>query len=213
MKHRKLERARHFLDKGLIEPLVWGRTHCSGDPTIGKFTYATLDCGSDKVECVSADAIPHSTLAKFTLNGDQSLHFYDIRLVDEYNLPMLIVAKGGTRGGCSTTKCLIDLNSACLKELSVFRANGSWAMASRARAPARRLVIQSTVAARHIICRILATPQPTHCTSSTHAHATTTMSTMTRPVRSHVPPRTTSSSSTHCLTRVLENCSSGPRVS
>lgn len=103
---------------------VWGRTHCSGDPTTGKFTCATADCGSGKVECAGAGAIPPATLAEFTLNGDQGLDFYDVSLVDGYNLPMLIVAKGGTRGGCSATGCLIDLNGACPRELSVFRANG-----------------------------------------------------------------------------------------
>ncbi|KAL2460054.1 Pathogenesis-related thaumatin superfamily protein [Abeliophyllum distichum] len=104
---------------------VWGRTHCSGDPTTGKFTCATADCGSGKVECAGAGAIPPATLAEFTLNGDQGLDFYDVSLVDGYNLPMLIVAKGGTRGGCSATGCLIDLNGACPKELSVFHENGS----------------------------------------------------------------------------------------
>ncbi|KAL2524431.1 Pathogenesis-related thaumatin superfamily protein [Abeliophyllum distichum] len=80
-----------------------------------------------KVECAGASTIPHATLAEFTLNGDQSLHFYVVSLVDGYNLPMLIVAEGGTRGGCSATGCLIDLNGACPKVLSMFRLNGSWA--------------------------------------------------------------------------------------
>ncbi|KAL3643690.1 hypothetical protein CASFOL_014505 [Castilleja foliolosa] len=48
------------------------------------------------------------------------------RQIDGYNLPMLIVARGGTRGGCSSTGCLVDLNGACPRELSVVaRGNGS----------------------------------------------------------------------------------------
>ncbi|KAL2329075.1 hypothetical protein Fmac_022502 [Flemingia macrophylla] len=38
---------------------------------------------------------------------------------------MLIVAKGGKRGGCSATGCLVDLNGGCPAELRVARGNGS----------------------------------------------------------------------------------------
>lgn len=97
---------------------VWGRTLCSNEPSTGKFTCVTGDCGSGKVECAGAGAIPPASLAEFTLNGDQGLDFYDVSLVDGYNLPMLIVAKGGT-GGCSATGCLVDLNGACPRDLRV----------------------------------------------------------------------------------------------
>ncbi|XP_051138018.1 thaumatin-like protein 1b [Andrographis paniculata] len=104
---------------------VWARTHCSTDPSTGKFSCATADCGSGRVECAGAGAIPPATLAEFTLNGDQGLDFYDVSLVDGYNLPMLIIARGGTSGGCSSTGCLVDLNGACPRELTVARGNGS----------------------------------------------------------------------------------------
>lgn len=104
---------------------VWGRTLCSNDPFTGRFTCVTGDCGSGKVECAGAGAIPPASLAEFTLNGDQGLDFYDVSLVDGYNLPMLIVAKGGTRGGCSATGCLVDLNGACPRDLRVASGNGS----------------------------------------------------------------------------------------
>ncbi|KAL3621367.1 hypothetical protein CASFOL_036279 [Castilleja foliolosa] len=104
---------------------LWARTHCSTDSS-GRFTCATADCGSGRIECAGAGAIPPASLAEFTLNGDQGLDFYDVSLVDGYNLPMLIVARGGTRGGCSSTGCLVDLNGACPRELSVVaRGNGS----------------------------------------------------------------------------------------
>lgn len=104
---------------------IWARTHCSNDPSTGKFTCGTADCGSGKLQCAGSGAIPPATLAEFTLNGDQGLDFYDVSLVDGYNLPMLIVARGGTRGGCSSTGCLVDLNGACPRELTVARGNGS----------------------------------------------------------------------------------------
>lgn len=70
--------------------------------------------------------MPPATLVEFTLNGDQGLDFYDVSLVDGYNLPMLVAAKGGKRGGCSATGCLVDLNGACPSELRVTAGgNGS----------------------------------------------------------------------------------------
>lgn len=105
---------------------MWGRTLCAEDDS-GKFSCATADCGSGKVECDGGNAEPPATLAEFTLNGDQGLDFYDVSLVDGYNLPMLVVARGGHGGDCSATGCLVDLNGACPKELRVVASatNGS----------------------------------------------------------------------------------------
>ncbi|CAK9315332.1 unnamed protein product [Citrullus colocynthis] len=102
---------------------LWGRTLCGLDSD-GKFSCLTGDCGSGKVECIGGGAKPPATLAEFTLNGADGLDFYDVSLVDGYNLPMLIVAKGGTRGGCAATGCLVDLNGACPSELRVARGGG-----------------------------------------------------------------------------------------
>ncbi|KAJ8452993.1 hypothetical protein Cgig2_014756 [Carnegiea gigantea] len=106
---------------------IWARTLCSVDPTARKFSCLTGDCGSGKVECAGTGAIPPATLAEFTLNGAGGLDFYDVSLVDGYNLPVLVVARGGHGGDCSPTGCLIDLNVACPRELSVAaeRGNGS----------------------------------------------------------------------------------------
>lgn len=43
--------------------------------------------GAGKVECSGAGAKPPATLAEFTLNGTGGLDFYDVSLVDGYNLP------------------------------------------------------------------------------------------------------------------------------
>lgn len=104
---------------------IWARTLCGIDSN-GKFSCLTADCGSGKVECAGG-AKPPATLAEFTLNGADGLDFYDVSLVDGYNLPMLIVAKGGRgqRGGCSATGCLVDLNEACPADLRVARGNGT----------------------------------------------------------------------------------------
>ncbi|KAI7995111.1 Thaumatin-like protein 1 [Camellia lanceoleosa] len=44
--------------------------------------------------------------------------FYDVSIVDGYNLP-LIVAPQGVFGVCNATGCVSDLNTGCPKELQV----------------------------------------------------------------------------------------------
>ncbi|KAJ6346172.1 hypothetical protein OIU78_008743 [Salix suchowensis] len=97
---------------------------CAPDDSTGKFSCVTGDCGSGKVECLGSGAQPPATLAEFTLNGADGLDFYDVSLVDGYNLPMLVIPKKVTRGGCGATGCLIDLNGACPKELKLSAAAG-----------------------------------------------------------------------------------------
>ncbi|MQL95572.1 hypothetical protein Taro_028241 [Colocasia esculenta] len=105
----------------------WGRTHCSTDSATGKFTCGTADCGSGTVECSGSGAAPPATLAEFTLDGSGGLDFYDVSLVDGYNLPMLVVPQGaptGAGGNCTTTGCLVDLNGVCPSELKVTAVGG-----------------------------------------------------------------------------------------
>lgn len=98
---------------------LWGRTLCTQDST-GKFSCATGDCGSSTLECAGGGAAPPATLAEFTLNGAGGLDFYDVSLVDGYNLPMTVEPQGGTGGGnCTSTGCVVDLNAACPTELKV----------------------------------------------------------------------------------------------
>ncbi|CAK9148293.1 unnamed protein product [Ilex paraguariensis] len=103
---------------------LWGRTQCSEDST-GKFTCVTGDCGSGKVDCAGAGAAPPATLAEFTLDGSGGMDFYDVSLVDGYNLPMLVVPQGGTGVNCRATGCVVDLNGACPSELKVTSNDGA----------------------------------------------------------------------------------------
>ncbi|XP_074294510.1 thaumatin-like protein 1 [Silene latifolia] len=93
----------------------WGRTGCTFDSS-GAGSCSTGDCGSGQVECNGAGAAPPATLAEFTLNGSGGQDFYDVSLVDGYNLPMIVESSGGS-GGCQTTGCLVDLNRRCPTEL------------------------------------------------------------------------------------------------
>ncbi|KAJ4847326.1 hypothetical protein Tsubulata_037255 [Turnera subulata] len=94
----------------------WGRTGCNFDDS-GRGSCATADCGSGEVECNGSGAAPPATLAEFTL-GSGSQDFYDVSLVDGYNLPMMVDVSGGS-GDCGSTGCITDLNLKCPSELRV----------------------------------------------------------------------------------------------
>ncbi|XP_057769271.1 thaumatin-like protein 1 [Salvia miltiorrhiza] len=97
----------------------WGRTGCSFSNS-GPASCQTGDCGSGEAECNGSGAAPPATLAEFTLGGGGGggLDFYDVSLVDGYNLPMIVEASGGT-GMCASTGCVTDLNRVCPTELRV----------------------------------------------------------------------------------------------
>ncbi|KAL3525261.1 hypothetical protein ACH5RR_013633 [Cinchona calisaya] len=94
----------------------WGRTGCKFDGS-GQVSCSTGDCGSGKMECDGTGATPPVTLAEFTL-GSGSLDFYDVSLVDGYNLPMMVEVRGGS-GSCASTGCTEDLNQKCPNELKI----------------------------------------------------------------------------------------------
>lgn len=67
----------------------WARSGCDFSPKSGGGgpSCATGDCGTNSPECHGAGATPPATLAEFTLDGDGGKDFYDVSLVDGYNLP------------------------------------------------------------------------------------------------------------------------------
>ncbi|THU73455.1 hypothetical protein C4D60_Mb04t23030 [Musa balbisiana] len=94
----------------------WARTGCSASAVGGgAWSCATGDCGSGQVECNGAGAAPPATLAEFTLAPSSAgRDFYDVSLVDGYNLPMVVEASAGA---CAATGCVVDLNRMCPAEL------------------------------------------------------------------------------------------------
>ncbi|RLM81032.1 thaumatin-like protein 1b [Panicum miliaceum] len=92
---------------------LWGRTLCSTDASTGKFSCVTGDCGSGKPDCAGGGATPPATLAEFTMDGSGGMDFYDVSLVDGYNLPVLVAPRGAAAGGnCAPTGCMVDLRIA-----------------------------------------------------------------------------------------------------
>ncbi|KAG6489491.1 hypothetical protein ZIOFF_050762 [Zingiber officinale] len=93
---------------------IWGRTGCNFDQD-GHGTCQTGACGSN-LKCTASGETPAS-LAEFTL---ASLDFFDVSLVDGFNLPMTVTpvnAQGG--GNCSVAGCDGDLRDNCPSELAV----------------------------------------------------------------------------------------------
>ncbi|KAK8314237.1 hypothetical protein V6Z12_D01G158500 [Gossypium hirsutum] len=94
----------------------WGRTHCV--TTDSKFQCATADCGSGQITCNGGGAIPPASLIEFTLAPNNGKDFYDISLVDGFNLPLAVTPHGRLLG-CNTTSCAADVNTVCPSELQV----------------------------------------------------------------------------------------------
>ncbi|URE34342.1 thaumatin-like protein [Musa troglodytarum] len=83
------------LDQGQIWPIdvnpgttggrIWARTGCSFDGS-GRGRCRTGDCGG-LLECQGSGS-PPNTLAEFALNQFENLDFFDISLLDGFNVPM-----------------------------------------------------------------------------------------------------------------------------
>ncbi|BAT89945.1 hypothetical protein VIGAN_06108500 [Vigna angularis var. angularis] len=100
----------------LCEDSKEGRTGCQFENS-GSGTCATAECGSGEVNYNGVGAFPSVTPAEFTL-GTASMDYYDVSLVDDYNLSMMVAARGRS-GSCATTMCGEDLNRRCPLELRV----------------------------------------------------------------------------------------------
>ncbi|PNT55778.2 hypothetical protein POPTR_001G210400v4 [Populus trichocarpa] len=96
---------------------IWARTGCNFDKT-GTGTCQTGSCGTS-LNC-TGPSNPPNTIAEFTLGDD--VDFYDLSLVDGYNLPIVISPING-KGNCSIAGCEGDLRQNCSSELAV-KSNG-----------------------------------------------------------------------------------------
>ncbi|KAJ7566296.1 hypothetical protein O6H91_02G096000 [Diphasiastrum complanatum] len=98
----------------------WPRTGCNFDST-GQGTCATGDCGN-KLQCNGIGGQPPASLLEITLNGAGGQDFYDVSLVDGFNIPVSLCPKGGS-GSCKTAGCANNLNTHCPGELQM-KTNG-----------------------------------------------------------------------------------------
>ncbi|CAK9151179.1 unnamed protein product [Ilex paraguariensis] len=91
---------------------IWGRTGCNFNKK-GNGTCQTGSCGSNQ-KCTTPGQ-PPASIADFTLG---QVDFYDVSLVDGFNVPLMVKPVGG-KGNCSTVGCDSDLREKCPSELAV----------------------------------------------------------------------------------------------
>ncbi|KAK1307949.1 Thaumatin-like protein [Acorus calamus] len=96
---------------GTAQARIWARTGCSFDGS-GRGRCQTGDCGG-VLSCAGYGA-PPNTLAEYALNQFNNLDFFDISLVDGFNVPMDF---SPTSGGCRGIRCAADINGQCPAEL------------------------------------------------------------------------------------------------
>ncbi|KIL63444.1 hypothetical protein M378DRAFT_164517 [Amanita muscaria Koide BX008] len=92
---------------------IWGRQGCDSSGRC-----ANGGCGGG-MECVATGATP-ATLAEFTFKGSGGQDFYDVSLVDGFNLPMSIT----NNARCGVPECKVDLNPGCPAPLKGPVSNG-----------------------------------------------------------------------------------------
>lgn len=97
---------------------IWGRQGCCFDEKTGQGKCETGDCAG-LLKCRGIGGLPPATLVEMTLGTSESaLHFYDVSLVDGFNLPVSMKPVGGGVG-CGVAACDADLNVCCPPALAV----------------------------------------------------------------------------------------------
>ncbi|XP_006455357.1 hypothetical protein AGABI2DRAFT_194957 [Agaricus bisporus var. bisporus H97] len=94
---------------------IWGRRGCNFSSNPGPNSCLDGGCnGGLLCDPNTGTGVPPATLAEWTLQGDGNRDFYDVSLVDGFNLPMRIT----TNTGCHAADCPVDLNRNCPAELA-----------------------------------------------------------------------------------------------
>ncbi|GAB4827490.1 hypothetical protein Ancab_034374 [Ancistrocladus abbreviatus] len=97
---------------------MWARQGCLFDSTTGKGRCQTGDCAG-LLQCKGVGGVPPVTVVEMTFGtSDSALHYYDVSLVDGFNIPVSMVPLGGS-GGCGVAACEADLNTCCPLALTV----------------------------------------------------------------------------------------------
>ncbi|KAJ4882265.1 Pathogenesis-related thaumatin superfamily protein [Raphanus sativus] len=67
---------------------IWGRQGCIFNQN-GKGSCQTGDCNGGSLNCQGTGGVPPATVVEMTLGSSSSpIHFYDVSLVDGFNLPV-----------------------------------------------------------------------------------------------------------------------------
>ncbi|KAH9474686.1 Thaumatin-like protein 1 [Psilocybe cubensis] len=89
---------------------IWGRRNCDFSKNPGPNSCITGGCNGG-LQCNSrtGTGVPPATVAEWTLEGAENKDYYDVSLVDGYNLPMRIT----NNKGCPVADCPVDLGPNC----------------------------------------------------------------------------------------------------
>ncbi|KAL9248940.1 Pathogenesis-related protein [Drosera capensis] len=98
----------------------WGRTGCYFSSS-GTGRCTTGDCGG-VLHCTGTGQ-PPASLVENTLNGSGNQDFYDVSLVDGYNIGVSVAPKGGS-GRCQWAGCRRNLIPSCPPELQMKDSRG-----------------------------------------------------------------------------------------
>ncbi|KAI8996655.1 thaumatin family-domain-containing protein [Trametes punicea] len=88
---------------------IWGRRDCDFTITTGPTCLDGWCNGGLLCDPSTGTGVPPATVAEWTLQGDGNRDFYDVSLVDGYNLPMAIT----TSVDCPIADCPVDLGPNC----------------------------------------------------------------------------------------------------
>ncbi|KAI5116722.1 hypothetical protein M0805_000831 [Coniferiporia weirii] len=89
---------------------IWPRTECDFSTVQGPTSCATGGCnGGLLCDPHTGTGVPPVTVAEWTLSASGNQDFYDVSLVDGFNVPAAIT----NTVGCSTASCPVDLNPSC----------------------------------------------------------------------------------------------------
>ncbi|KAH9927967.1 thaumatin-like protein [Epithele typhae] len=93
---------------------IWGRRNCNFATNPGPNSCLDGGCNGGLVcDSRTGTGVPPATVAEFTLQGAGNQDFYDVSLVDGYNLPMSIT----NNKGCHIANCPVDLGPNCPSQL------------------------------------------------------------------------------------------------
>ncbi|PPQ75613.1 hypothetical protein CVT26_001545 [Gymnopilus dilepis] len=89
---------------------IWARRDCDFSSNPGPNSCLDGGCNGGLVcDPHTGTGVPPASLAEFTLSGSGNKDYYDVSLVDGYNLPIRI----DNNVGCPVPKCAVDLGPNC----------------------------------------------------------------------------------------------------
>jgi hypothetical protein len=98
---------------GTSNARIWGRTNCTFD-NLGLGKCQTGDCNGT-LECQTVGT-PPNTILEFSLNSYNDLDFYDVSLVQGFNIPIKLTPSFNS---CGTVNCTADITGECPTQLQV----------------------------------------------------------------------------------------------